>query len=121
MRPQFSARRGSAFTPSFSAVARSPNHIVDQGDIVIRSHSGAALVNAADAPGSTGVVVAYEADDIDPLARTGWSVVVTGYATLVTDPDEAAEFATLLRPWTDHTMDHTIRHPEIVTGFRLSP
>ncbi|MEZ0067308.1 hypothetical protein ABIA32_003321 [Streptacidiphilus sp. MAP12-20] len=68
-----------------------------------------------------GVVVAYEADEIDPSSRTGWSVVVSGYATLVPDPQELADYAILLRPWTDHTMDHTIRvHREIVTAFRLS-
>ena len=29
-----------------------------------------------------------EVDDIDPVARTGWSVLVTGFAEEVTDPDE---------------------------------
>ncbi|WP_149830838.1 pyridoxamine 5'-phosphate oxidase family protein [Streptomyces tailanensis] len=41
------------------------------------------LVNAID-----GVVVAFEADEFDAAARSGWSVVVTGRATVVTDPDE---------------------------------
>nr|WP_042379874.1 pyridoxamine 5'-phosphate oxidase family protein [Streptacidiphilus melanogenes] len=108
------------FTQHALPAIRPVNHIVHQGDIIIRSHDGADLVNAANASGSVGVVVAYEADEIDPTSRTGWSVVVTGYATLVTDPEELADYATLLRPWTDHTMDRTIRiHPEIVTGFRL--
>ncbi|GHE60320.1 hypothetical protein GCM10017771_83540 [Streptomyces capitiformicae] len=35
-----------------------------------------------------GVVVAFEADAFDAAARSGWSVVVTGRATVVADPDE---------------------------------
>ncbi|MEU0830304.1 pyridoxamine 5'-phosphate oxidase family protein [Streptomyces sp. NPDC005969] len=35
-----------------------------------------------------GVVVAFEADDFDAATRSGWSVVVTGRATVVTDPAE---------------------------------
>ncbi|MGA5710423.1 pyridoxamine 5'-phosphate oxidase family protein [Streptomyces cellulosae] len=34
------------------------------------------------------VVVAFEADEFDAAARSGWSVVVTGRATVVTDPAE---------------------------------
>ncbi|GAA1566160.1 pyridoxamine 5'-phosphate oxidase family protein [Streptomyces globosus] len=41
------------------------------------------LVGAVD-----GVVVAFEADEFDAAARSGWSVVITGRAALVTDPAE---------------------------------
>ncbi|GAA4543823.1 MULTISPECIES: pyridoxamine 5'-phosphate oxidase family protein [Streptomyces] len=41
------------------------------------------LVGAID-----GVVVAFEADEFDAATRSGWSVVVTGRATVVTDPAE---------------------------------
>ncbi len=36
-------------------------------------------------------VVAFEVDSIDPAAETGWSVVVTGMAEEVVDPDDLAE------------------------------
>ncbi|MCD7442376.1 pyridoxamine 5'-phosphate oxidase family protein [Streptomyces lincolnensis] len=39
------------------------------------------LVHAID-----GVVVAFEVDEFDAATRSGWSVVVTGRATVVTDP-----------------------------------
>ena len=42
------------------------NHIIDSGDVVIRTHEGAALTLATEQAGDTGVVVAYEADVIDP-------------------------------------------------------
>lgn len=35
-------------------------------------------------------VVAFEVDDFDPIYHSGWSVVVTGVAREVTDPDELA-------------------------------
>ncbi|GAA3494672.1 pyridoxamine 5'-phosphate oxidase family protein [Streptomyces prasinosporus] len=41
------------------------------------------LVRAVD-----GVVVAFEADEFDAATRSGWSVVVTGRAAVVTDPAE---------------------------------
>ncbi|MFE9023999.1 pyridoxamine 5'-phosphate oxidase family protein [Streptomyces sp. NPDC007808] len=41
------------------------------------------LVRAID-----GVVIAFEADEFDAVSRSGWSVIVTGRATVVTDPAE---------------------------------
>jgi len=43
---------------------------------IIRSHTGAAVVSAADT--GHGVVVAYEADAVTPDDHLGWSVLVTG-------------------------------------------
>jgi uncharacterized protein len=39
-------------------------------------------------------VVAFEADDIDPMYHSGWSVVVTGVAREVADPDDRAVYTT---------------------------
>jgi nitroimidazol reductase NimA-like FMN-containing flavoprotein (pyridoxamine 5'-phosphate oxidase superfamily) len=97
---------------------RPVNHVLDAGHIIIRSHSGAAIVSDADT--DRGVVVAYEADDIDPITHLGWSVVVTGTAHLVTDPGQKNRYQQMLTPWLDREMDQVIRIcPEIVTGFRL--
>ncbi|MFE2736261.1 pyridoxamine 5'-phosphate oxidase family protein [Streptomyces sp. NPDC059349] len=63
-------------------------------------------------------VVVYEADQIDLEARTGWSVMVTGRASLVTDPLDVARYQQLLTPWIDIDMDHVIQiTAEIVTGY----
>ncbi|WP_370192273.1 pyridoxamine 5'-phosphate oxidase family protein [Streptacidiphilus sp. MAP5-52] len=108
------------FTRQALPAIRPVNHLVEDGEIVIRTHDGAALTTATQQAGAGGVVVAYEADQIDPDTHTGWSVVVTGYARLVTDPADAARYARLLRPWVDRSMDYTVRiHPEQVTGFEL--
>jgi hypothetical protein len=105
------------FTAHALPAIRPVNHLVHHGEIIIRSHLGGAIRHAV---GGAGVVVAYEADEIDPRRRLGWSVVVTGYARQVTDPDEVAGFEAALTPWVDRAMDTVIRiRPEIVTGFRL--
>jgi nitroimidazol reductase NimA-like FMN-containing flavoprotein (pyridoxamine 5'-phosphate oxidase superfamily) len=53
------------------------------GSVLLRTSRGSDLVRAVD-----GVVVAFEADEFDASTRSGWSVVVTGRATTVTDPAE---------------------------------
>ena len=66
------------------------------------------------------VVVAYEADDLDPQRRLGWSVVVTGWATPVSDPDQISRYEQLLQPWVNLTMDTVIAiDPAMVTGIRI--
>ena len=66
------------------------NFWLDEDEIVIRTGEGtkldAALRNA---------VVAFEADDFDPVYHSGWSVVVTGVAREVTDPERLAALARL--------------------------
>lgn len=95
---------------------RPVNHLVDGEQVIVRSHTGAAILSAAE----QGVVVAYEADAIDPEQRLGWSVVVTGVARLVDDPELAAEYRRRLRPWVDRPMDMVIAiSADIVTGFEL--
>ena len=108
------------FTRHALPAIRPVNHIVDHGDIIIRTHEGAALSSAAEQAGPAGVVVAYEADSIDPETRLGWSVVITGYARLITDAEQAAEYQRVLQPWVDQDMDYTVRiRPDLVTGYRL--
>jgi hypothetical protein len=78
---------------------------------------GAALGAAAGGPG---VVVAYEADQIDPDTHVGWSVVVTGLAHLATDPEQVARYKGLLTAWVAGQMsDAVLISLEMVTGYRL--
>ncbi|MGQ4380001.1 pyridoxamine 5'-phosphate oxidase family protein [Streptomyces sp. SAS_267] len=60
------------------------NFCLDRDDsVLLRTSSHTELLRAID-----GVVVAFEADEFDAETRSGWSVVVTGRATVVTDPAE---------------------------------
>jgi nitroimidazol reductase NimA-like FMN-containing flavoprotein (pyridoxamine 5'-phosphate oxidase superfamily) len=105
------------FTNRALPAIRPVNHIVDNGHIIIRSSLGSGITGAAGA----GMVVAYEADSIDPDSRTGWSVVVTGLARLVEDPVDLARYEQLLEPWVDGRMDCVVSIPaDLVTGYQLT-
>lgn len=105
------------FTRHALPAIRPVNHIVTDGDIVIRTNLGTAISSEV-AP--YGAVVAFEADAIDPQEHLGWSVIVTGVARLIDDPEEAARFRDRLRPWVSGEMDQVIRiHPEMISGFEL--
>ncbi|WP_369386924.1 pyridoxamine 5'-phosphate oxidase family protein [Streptomyces sp. CG1] len=110
------------FTRQALPTVRPVHHVLDDGDIVIRTQEGAALTAHAQQDGGKGVVVAYEADVIDPATHLGWSVVVTGYARLVTDPADLARVRTLLAPWEPYEdLDHAVRIlPHLVTGVLLT-
>ncbi|OKJ91045.1 pyridoxamine 5'-phosphate oxidase [Streptomyces sp. CB02400] len=58
------------------------------GAVLLRTAAGSELVRAVD-----GAVVAFEADDVDAARQSGWSVVVTGPATVVTDLAEHRRLA----------------------------
>jgi pyridoxamine 5'-phosphate oxidase-like protein len=103
------------FTAQALPAIRPINHIVDRDAVIVRTHLGAATGDAV------GVVVAYQADEIDPIDHVGWSVTLTGIARLVHDPGEVARYRELLRPWVNGQRDEIIRiQPELVTGYRLT-
>jgi hypothetical protein len=98
---------------------RPVNHLVDDETIIVRSHLGAAIVARASA--DDGTVVCYEANDIDPVRHTGWSVIATGMARMVREPAAITRYQQLLEPWTAGRMDYVISiKPQIITGIRLA-
>ena len=68
-------------------------------------------------------MVAFEADDLDRTARSGWSVTVTGTAELVTDEAELARACVEgPEPWAPGAEGRLIRIPlTMVTGRWLVP
>lgn len=109
------------FTHEALPAVRPVNHLMDGGDVIVQLHDGATLASIVAPTDTTGVVVAYEADAIDPVTHLGWSVVVTGYARRVTDDRDLARYAAMLRLWVQHTaMFAALRiRPDLVTGLRL--
>jgi hypothetical protein len=98
-------------------------HLVENKMIITRSPLGATIggrdLGEAGA-GEAGTVVCYEADDIDPVTHAGWSVVITGTARRVTDPDDIARYESLLPRWIDYPDDLVAIEPGLVTGRRLT-
>ena len=72
------------FTWHAMPAIRPVNHLVEDEAIIVRSHLGSAIV--ARAAVDDGAVVCYEADELDPIRHTGWSVIATGMARLIRDP-----------------------------------
>jgi hypothetical protein len=106
------------FTHFALPAIRPVNHIVEGDKIIIRTHLGTAIASAVD---GTGTVVAYEADMIGPDDHLGWSVVVVGRASRVTDPGEIARYSRVLRPWVSGDLDDVIViTADMVDGFRLT-
>jgi len=67
-------------------------------------------------------VVTVEADDIDPVYQTGWSVLVTGVATVITDPGEIERTTKLVAPpWARRNPLFLVRVPMTkVSGRRIT-
>ncbi|MFF8534449.1 pyridoxamine 5'-phosphate oxidase family protein [Streptomyces sp. SAS_267] len=86
------------------------------GAILLRTSAASELVRAID-----GAVVAFEVDDVDAARHAGWSVVVTGTATVVTDPAEHERLArTGPGSWVPAPQEVFVRiEPELVTGREL--
>jgi nitroimidazol reductase NimA-like FMN-containing flavoprotein (pyridoxamine 5'-phosphate oxidase superfamily) len=104
------------FTHHAMPAIRPVNHLLDNQKIIVRSYLGAAITSRA----AAGSVVCYEADDLDPVRHTGWSVIATGLARLVREPDAIARYEQQLEPWVAEQMDHVITiEPRFVSGVRL--
>lgn len=86
-------------------------HLVDDGMIVVRTHVGGDCA---------GAVVAFQADDIDATAESGWSVTVTGVARRLQDQSEITRYESVLTPFVDMPHVEVICiYPEIVSGYEL--
>ncbi len=91
------------------------NYGVLGGDVVFRTGVGTKLATAV-----TNAVVAFEVDQVGS-DRTGWSVLVTGIASEVTDVDElAAASAVLPDTWLPETPTHVVRvRSDLMSGRRI--
>ncbi len=105
------------FTLNALPAIRPVNHLVDDGLIIIRTRLNSAITAAVRF--ADRVVVAYEADRIDPPTRTGWSVVATGFAHTLTDPDQVARYEHLLHPWVNHADTVVAISPTMISGLRI--
>jgi nitroimidazol reductase NimA-like FMN-containing flavoprotein (pyridoxamine 5'-phosphate oxidase superfamily) len=92
------------------------NFTVVGEDIVVRTNPGAKLDAAL-----ANNVVAFEADDVDLVYQTGWSVLVQGMATEVVEAEQVAEMRRApLRAWAGKGRDHFVRIPtDHVSGRRI--
>jgi uncharacterized protein len=92
------------------------NYAMDGERIVFRTAQGTKLDAVV-----RGSAVAFEIDHTDRIYQTGWSVLVSGRAELVTDHRELERARALpLRPWSEHEKSNWVAiHPQTVTGRRI--
>jgi nitroimidazol reductase NimA-like FMN-containing flavoprotein (pyridoxamine 5'-phosphate oxidase superfamily) len=66
--------------------------------------------------------VAFEVDETDPAAKSGWSVIVTGQMSPVTDGDELSRLTEVeLHPWAPGLRDRWMKvTPTSVTGREVT-
>jgi nitroimidazol reductase NimA-like FMN-containing flavoprotein (pyridoxamine 5'-phosphate oxidase superfamily) len=104
------------FTEHALPAALPVNFSLLDDDIVFRTATGGKLAVAL-----SRAVVAFQADDIDPVSETGWTVLVQGWATLITRPDELARARDLeLQSWAPGDRWHFVRiRSEILSGHRF--
>ena len=103
------------FVEARGPVAIPVNFGVLDGDVVFRSATGSPATSV------DGREVGFEVDRIDDVTREGWSVVVTGRARRLLDPDELARARALgIHPWAGGDRDVYIRLPSTeMSGRRI--
>lgn len=105
------------FTSERGPVALPVNFRLLDGDVVFRTSTHGVLTAAVSADGRVG----FEVDRIDDAMSEGWSVVISGCARLVDDPDELAHIAELgIEPWPGGRREAVIRiETETISGRRI--
>ena len=93
-------------------VAHPVNFVLSDGDVVVSTTPPQA--NQLESQQRA----AFQIDRVDEAMREGWSVLVSGPARRVDNPDELVELAELgLEPWAGGNRHAIVRiRPEIVTG-----
>ena len=92
------------------------NFVMDGQAVVFRTASGSKLAGAEDRS-----AVAFEADNYDDITQSGWSVLVSGDAHLVTGPAELEQVTALgISPWAGGERDTYVRlTAREITGRRI--
>jgi uncharacterized protein len=93
------------------------NFVLDRHTVVFRTEAGTKLHAA-----SQGSRVCFEVDGTDAAERTGWSVIVRGEVTEVTDRAELARLRELpLQVWAPGARNRYVRIlPAALTGRRIA-
>jgi len=105
------------FTDNALPTVQPVNYLLDGEEIVFRTANGSKLAAAP-----RNAVVAFQLDEFDTNARSGWSVLGVGEAYEVVDPARLTELADLQTdPWVRGHDVHTLSIPlTIITGRRLT-
>jgi uncharacterized protein len=92
--------------------------VVDDEAVVVRTGDGSRLARAVER-----AVVAFEADDYDPAAGSGWSVTIVGECSEIEEPGHIERLSALVPShWAPDGHHHFVRISVAgVTGRRIHP
>ncbi|HUK70860.1 MAG TPA: pyridoxamine 5'-phosphate oxidase family protein [Streptosporangiaceae bacterium] len=92
--------------------------VVDDETVIVRTEHGSRLARAVER-----AVVAFEADDYEPAAGSGWSVTIVGECSEIEDPGQRERLSNLVpRRWAPDGKSHLVRISIAgVTGRRIAP
>lgn len=108
-----------AFLSDGVPTIRPLNHVVLDGRIIIYTRHTSALGQAIRHQADSQVT--YQADEIEPRTRLGWSVLVTGTAADISRDPHAGQLGLQVQSWMKHPLDMVIAiEPQEVTGLRLT-
>ena len=104
-----------AFTTSALPMVVPVTYALRGQHLLLATAADSRLARAADHS-----VLAFEIDEVDLRAHTGWSVVVTGVAEVVADQEGRDAAASVVAPWLPERAELLIRLPcTRVTGRRI--
>ena len=106
------------FTDGALPAAHPVIYLLDDEEVIFRTAAGSKLAAA-----TRHQIVGFQADEIDPYTRTGWSVLGVGEAYEVVTPIRLAGLAARQpAPLLPDRTEHTIAIPlQRLTGRRLHP
>jgi hypothetical protein len=106
------------FTVDALPVVKMMNFLLVGDLIVLRMAPGTVAARKA-----AGSVVAFEADMVDAATGSGWSVTVTGWATLVTDAHLSTTYRSLpIMPWASADGDQFVTiKTDVLEGQQILP
>ncbi len=92
--------------------------VVDDETVVVRTDDGSRLARAVER-----AVVAFEADEYDPVAGSGWSVTVVGECSEIEEPGQVERLSALVpKHWARDGGHRFVRISLAgVTGRRVHP
>jgi uncharacterized protein len=104
------------FTINALPVVRPVNFALADGLILLRTAADTTVARKVD-----DMIVAFEADELDPATCSGWSVTVTGRAAVVAHPATIARYQKVpLEPWAPGVRDQFVTiTTELVEGLRV--
>jgi nitroimidazol reductase NimA-like FMN-containing flavoprotein (pyridoxamine 5'-phosphate oxidase superfamily) len=104
-----------AYAQREAVLVRPAVHVFEYGRLIVRAPVQTAALSGRG-------LLTYQADDLCPPPRSGWSVTVTGPAEEIDDAHEAAHYRRTLRGWVHGPHDAVLRiRPQQVSGYRLHP